>query len=378
MEMTPRTLENTIKSGIKPGFVNIIYGPRRVGKTVLLERLCSCQPKKKAVWFNGDTRESREVLSSTSETMLTQSVRNADIIVVDEAQRIENIGLSLKILVDKFPQKVFYVSGSSSLDLARGLAEPLTGRNLKFRLFPLSTVELAQDLPDFQIPSLLENQLLYGGYPYLLQLATGEEKRRYLEEILEDYLFRDVILLERLSSPETLRKLATLLAFQIGSESSLNELANNLQVDVKTVARYLALLKESFVIFEIPAFSKNPRKEIAKSKKYYFWDLGVRNALVGQFSPVALRSDKGALWENFLAVERVKKLEYERINRQLFFWRTYSKSEIDWIEEENGEISAFEFKWQAKKIKTPKFFLEKYGKPLSVISRENYLDFVGE
>lgn len=374
--MTPRTLEDVIFNSRKSGFVNLIYGPRRVGKTVLLEQLCSRESEKRNRWFNGDTQDTRDVLSSTSEVVLSQAVASAEIIIVDEAQRIPNIGLSLKILVDKFPEKTYYVSGSSSIDLAFGLKESLTGRNIKYRLYPLSTTELANRLERYKIPSLLENQLIHGGYPYLLQLGTNEEKELYLKEIVEDYLFRDVILLEGVSSPETLRKLASLLAFQVGYEVSLNELANNLNIDVKTVSRYLNLLKESFVIFEIPAFSRNHRKEISKGKKYYFWDLGIRNSLIGQFSPLSLRSDKGALWENFLMVERRKKIEYQRKIRDSYFWRTYDKSEIDYVEVENEEISAFEFKFKYKKSKTPKFFLEQYGKGAQVISKENYLEFV--
>jgi len=356
--MIVRQLERTIKENIKPGFINVIYGPRRVGKTVLLEKLISKTPKDKLLFLNGDTKEAREALSSTSEVALSELVEKVSVVAIDEAQRIPDIGLSLKILIDKFPNKTFYVTGSSSLSLSRGVREPLTGRSIKYRLYPLSSPELALNLQSFQKTYLLENLLIFGGYPYLLNLKTSNEKRAYLKSIIEDYLFRDIALLKDISSPEVLLKLATLLAFQIGSIMSLNELSRNLGIDVKTVKRYISLMKLGFIIFEISSFSKNPRKELAKSKKYYFWDLGIRNALTDQFLPLDSRTDVGALWENFLAIERIKKNEYAKIQKEYYFWRTYEKAEIDWIELFEGKISAFEFKWRKTKNHTPKAFLK--------------------
>jgi uncharacterized protein len=377
--MITRTLVSTIIKNQKKGFINIIYGPRRVGKTVLLGQLINCLEAEKSdvVWFNGDTQEAREALSNTSEVWLKQLVKKYQFVVIDEAQRIKNIGLSLKILIDYFPQKIFFVSGSSSLMLARGLREPLTGRAIKYNLYPLSTTELTLDLQDYQKKSLLASQLVYGGYPHLLQLSTNKDKSNYLKSIVEDYLFKDVLLLSDISFPETLRKLAILLAFQIGSEVSFNELANNLGIDVKTVQKYLVLLKQSFVIFELGAFSKNLRNEVVKSKKYYFWDLGIRNALIGQFLPLDSRIDKGQLWENFLVIERVKKHKYKQIDLRYYFWRTWNQAEIDWIETDESGIKAFEFKFnQSKKVATPKAFVEAYGQKVKLINQENYLWFV--
>lgn len=374
--MVKRELINLIKKGVRPGFINIIYGPRRVGKTVLLEQLVEGIPEQNTIWFNGDTEETRNSLNTTSQIRLSKFVEKYKTVIIDEAQRIENIGLSLKILIDSHPKKTFFVTGSSSLMLSRGIQEPLTGRSLKYRLYPFSTSELTQNLKDYEKTSLLEEQLLFGGYPYLQNLAQKEEKKLYLKSIIDDYLFRDVLLLKDVASPETLKKLASLLAFQIGSEVSLNELANNLKIDVKTVVRYLSLLKQSFIIFELPAFSNNPRKEVAKSKKYFFWDLGIRNALIDQFQTFDTRVDTGALWENFLAVERVKKHEYEGKIVECYFWRTYQKAEIDWIEVADDKISAYEFKFKNKKIHTPKVFKEKYTTSLELISKENYQDFV--
>lgn len=374
--MITRQLEKTIKQNIRLGFINIIYGPRRVGKTVLLQKLVEKVPKEKLLFLNGDTSEAREILSSTSEVVLAKLADKYQFIAVDEAQRIPNIGLSLKILVDKFPDKTFFVTGSSSLMLSRGIKEPLTGRSTKYKLYPLSTKELTQNFSDYQKIAILENQLIFGGYPYLEQLKDKEEKKAYLKSIIDDYLFRDVGLLKEILSTEILKKLATLLAFQIGSVVSLNELSRNLGIDVKTVARYISLLKQSFVIFEVGSFSKNPRRELAKSKKYYFWDLGIRNALTDQFLPLDSRADLGSLWENFLAVERLKKNEYSKVQKEYFFWRSYEKAEIDWVEIQENEISAFEFKWKAAKPHTPKAFKETYGQEVKIISKENYLEFV--
>lgn len=346
-----------------------------MGKTVLLTQLTQSIPRPNIIWFNGDTQETREALSKTSELALSKLVEPTQYIVIDEAQRIPNIGLSLKILIDNFPKKIFYATGSS-LMLSRGIQEPLTGRTLKYRLFPLSTRELTRNLSKHQKISLLEEQLRFGGYPYLPQLKRTKEKQDYLKSLIQDYLFKDVLELKDIASPENLKKLSILLAFQIGAEVSLNELANNLGIDVKTVRRYLSLLKQSFVIFELGAFSKNLRKEIVKSKKYFFWDLGIRNALIDQFLPLDTRTDVGQLWENFLVVERLKKHEYQRRNLQYYFWRTYEQAEIDWVEIESNKISAYKFKWQKTKSYTPKAFREAYKVKTKTISRENYLEFL--
>lgn len=376
MDMLPRILAQTIKKNQKAGFINLIYGPRRVGKTVLLQQLAQRVPAEKIIWFDGDTQEAQEALSTTSQVTLARLVEEASFVVIDEAQRISNIGLSLKILIDRFPKKVFYVTGSSSLILSRGIQEPLTGRTSIYRLFPLSASELTADLSAYQKKALLEEQLRFGGYPYLQQAVSLKDKQIYLKSLVSDYLFKDVLALKDIASPENLKKLATLLAFQIGQEVSLNELANSLGIDIKTVRRYLSLLKQSFVIFELGAFAKNLRKEVVKSKKYFFWDLGIRNALTDQFLPLDSRTDVGQLWENFLAVERLKKHEYQRILTQYFFWRTYEQAEIDWLEVKAGRVAAYEFKWQGAKSHTPKAFKEAYQTSVKWITKENYLDFI--
>ncbi len=376
MDMIPRIITKTIQSNREPGFINLIYGPRRVGKTVLLHQLTQGLPRETMLWFNGDTEEAREALGSPSGVTLTKLAANYNTIVIDEAQRIPNIGLSLKILIDAFPNKQFFVTGSSSLVLATGIQETLTGRTLKYHLYPLSTKELSHNLKAYQLPSLLEEQLRFGGYPYLQQLSTPTDKRAYLQSIIDDYLFKDLFLLQNIASHDSFKKLAVLLAFQVGSEVSWNELASILGLDVKTVSRYISLLEQSFVIFTLRTFAKNLRKEVAKSKKYYFWDLGIRNALVDQFLPLDTRTDTGALWENFLAVERRKKQEYSRSITHNYFWRTYEQAEIDWIEVDGGSISAYEFKWAGGKTHTPKAFEQTYHQKVTLISKENYQEFI--
>lgn len=375
--MIKRQLFDTLINNQKPGFINIIYGSRRVGKTVLLEQLKDYYQNDKIVFINGDTSEGQELLQENSEIKLTNLVQNYTAVFIDEAQRISNIGLSLKIIIDKFPDKKIFVTGSSSLELTRGIKESLTGRNIVFQLYPLSLSEIADGVEDYKKRHLLDELLIYGGYPYLRQLGTANEKQHYLKEITTDYLFKDVLLLERIDNPDNFKKLAILLAWQIGKEVSLNELANNLNIDVKTVSRYLYLLEKSFIIFPLGAYAGNLRKEVAKAKKYYFYDLGIRNALVGQFLPLTSRADIGELWENFLMVERRKKMDYQRKIFEHYFWRAYSGAEIDLVEKQNASLAVFEFKWQDKKFRTPKKFYEQYKTEARVVSSDNFQEFIG-
>ncbi len=375
--MYQRILKNDVIKGFKDGFVTIIYGARRVGKTVLLDQIKQVLGNNRTISFNGDTQESINALNTNSEIKLTTLVKDHDVIYIDEAQKIPNITLAIKIIIDKFPQKKIIVTGSSSLQLVSGAKENLTGRNYSYNLYPLSTAELGQDLEKYKIPGLLEDQLVFGGYPFIYHLATKEEREKYLMQIVEDYLFKDVLLLEQLDHPEAFKKLAVLLAFQIGNEVSVNELSNNLGISVKTVARYLDLLEKSFVIFHLDAYSTNLRNEINKNKKYYFYDLGIRNALIEQFQGISGRVDVGYLWENFLIIERMKKNEYAGKMIKPYFWRNYAGAEVDYIEiDDNNIMSAYEFKWQKNKAKTPKNFKDNYGVEVKVVNNENYLDFV--
>jgi len=355
----------------------LVYGARRVGKTVLLEQIKGSFQGQSVLMLNGDTKESGDALGTNSETKLSDLVRNYDVIFVDEAQRIPNVALALKIIIDKFPEKIIIVTGSSSLELAKGARDNLTGRNQTFTLWPLSTNELVLVNEPYKMPSILPSQLVYGGYPYIYSLSTDLEKQKYLLGIIDDYLFRDVLSLERLERPDNLRRLATLLAFQIGREVSQNELAKNLLMSVKTVGRYLDLLERSFVIFRIDAHSTNMRKEVSKSKKYYFYDLGIRNALINQFQPLSDRTDVGELWENFLFAERMKKHNYAGRSVLMRFWRNYAGSEIDLVEIEGTKISAFEFKWGKDTARTPASFKEEYGVVADIVNQDNYMKFLG-
>ncbi len=375
--MIKRDLLQTIIKGQKKGFITIIYGPRRIGKTVLLTQLQEYFKNDKIIVVNGDTEEARELLQKPSEVKLTNFVKDYDLIFIDEAQRIPNIGLSLKIIIDKFPNKKIIVTGSSSLELSKGVQENLTGRNMTYKLYPLSLKELTAGSDKYKIDFYLEDLMIYGGYPYLQQVGNLEEKQRYLKSLIDDYLFKDVLLLERIDNPDTFKKLAVLLSWQIGSEVSLNELARSLNIDIKTVSRYLNLLEKSFVIFCLGSYSTNLRKEVVKSKKYYFYDLGIRNALTGQFLPLTSRIDTGKLWENFMILEIMKNNEYAQKMQPYFFWRNYKGAEVDLITLNQSNLSAFEFKWRDKKYKTPKNFTDQYQTEVKVINKDNYKKVIG-
>jgi hypothetical protein len=374
--MITRTLTQTIIKHLKSGFVTITYGARRVGKTVLLKQLVSYFKDIPLLFLNGDTQETRDLLSTTSEVKLSQLVEKYPVVFIDEAQRISNISLVLKIIIDKYPEKKIIVTGSSLLELAKGAHENLTGRNIIYNLYPLSTKEVSSDLADHKIPYLLEDQLIFGGYPYLTNLSDPREKQAYLNSIVNDYLFKDVLALERIENPDILKKTAMLLAFQIGNLVSFNELSNTLGIDIKTVSRYVHVLEKGFVVFGVGSYSTNLRSEIAKRKKYYFYDLGIRNALTNQFFSMSSRTDLGNLWENFLFIERKKKQEYAKNIIQSYFWRNYQGAEVDMIEVSSEKTQAFEFKWKTERYKTPKNFQENYKITASLINKDNYLEFI--
>lgn len=375
--MIQRLLKNQVIQNHKNGFINIIYGPRRVGKTTLCNQIIEEMPDLN--WFkaNGDDIRDRDYLSVPSLSNLLTIIGSANAIFIDEAQRIPNIGLSLKLLIDNNPQLFILITGSSSIDLSNGIHEPLTGRNQKYKLYPLSIKEILQAKRFIDVLSELNSYLRFGSYPYIFSLATEDDKRKYLLSIVEDYLYRDLKDLANIETFDNLQKLTTLLAFQVGSEVSHNELSVTLGVDAKTIKKYISLLKKAFIIFEIPSFSRNLRNELNKSKKYFFWDLGVRNAVINQFQDLNSRNDSGVLWENFVALERKKQNEYSGNLVNYYFWRTYKGAEIDWIEEKDGELEAFEFKFSKRKVRTPKAFLETYNTEQKIINKENFLQYFG-
>lgn len=375
--MYPRQLQKTIESSLRPGIINFIYGPRRIGKSTLVKELTRKVTPSNLIWINGDISEDQSTFATTSLVKLQNLLRNITHLVVDEAQQIDNVGATLKIIVDHFPALTIYVTGSSSLSLQQNAQSSLTGRHQTFYLYPLTTKELSHNVQVHQASGLLESQLLYGGYPYLQQLTSATTKINYLRTLINDYLFQDLYDLANINKPKIIEKLATLLAFQIGSQISFNELAGQLNIDLKTVQSYIELLKQIFVIVELPSYSTNQRNELKQSKKYYFLDLGIRNALCDSFQPLSVRPDLGALWENFLILEKIKYNHYLQLGYSYYFYRTYTQQEIDLIEIKTPTINAYEFKWKSSKAKPPRSWLEHYPQAsFTLLNQDNYLDTI--
>lgn len=355
--------------------VLVVYGPRQVGKTTLMKQLLETYPQN-AMYYNCDYPDVQTIFSYEHVGGLKPIVGHVRLLILDEAQRIKNIGLVLKILVDEFPSLQVVATGSSSFDLSNEINEPLTGRKIELQLLPFSLRELYDHDP-IERSRALPDLLRYGSYPVVV-LESGVEKENGLKELVGSYLFKDVFQFQELRKPEILTQLLRLLAFQIGSEVSYQELARALGVEQGLVQRYIYLLEQAFVVFRLPAFSRNLRKEVVKSRKIYFYDLGVRNTLIQNYNPLDLRNDVGALWENFCIAERYKRLVYNRELVNRFFWRTYDQKEIDYLEESGGSIRAYEFTWNSdKKKKKPVEFLDTYpGSTFSIISQDTYSQFL--
>ena len=373
-----RDLKAVLDSKIGKGKVLLLIGPRQVGKTTLLKNmLTSISSEKKVQFWNCDESDVRQFLSEANSAKLKSFVGNSDFIVIDEAQRVKDIGLTIKLLHDSFPNVQLAVTGSSSLDLSNSINEPLTGRKFEYNLFPFSTNELVNHTSMLEEMRLLKNRLVYGFYPDVVN-NLGEEKE-ILTNIVNSYLYKDVFEFQDIRKSSVIEKLVQALALQVGSEVSFNELGNLLGIDTVTVQRYVDLLEKAYVIFHIRSFSRNVRNELKKSIKIYFYDNGVRNSVISNFSPVELRSDIGALWENFLISERIKNNAYHNKHAKYYFWRTTQKQEIDFIEEVDQNLFAYEFKYNPKKVnsKCPVTFSNNYPNvPFDVITSENYMDFV--
>lgn len=357
----------------------IIYGPRRVGKTTLLQNFLNKTTLKYKL-DSGDNIRIQDLLGSQDFSRILEYAGKYELIVLDEAQLIPNIGMGIKILVDQVPDIQVIATGSSSFDLANQIGEPLTGRKTTLTLYPIAQLELLGEHNKYELKQKLENYLIFGSYPQVLTAQTREEKIQILEELVDSYIFKDIFALQQLKGSKVLLDLLKLLAFQVGNEVSLNELATNLAIDVKTVARYLDLLEKAFIITRLTAFSRNLRSEVVSTSKYYFFDNGIRNAVISQFNALDSRNDIGSLWENFLMIERTKKRSYKNIHGYAYFWRTYGQKEIDLIEERDGKIFPYEFKWSTKnEILSPKEWKFAYPKAedLIVITPDNYLDFIG-
>lgn len=368
---------NDLNVYIKPNHVLIIFGPRQVGKTTLLKSFLS-QTTLKYKLDSGDNIRTQNLLGSQDFDKILGYAQGYDLIVIDEAQQIPNIGMALKILVDHVPGLSIIATGSSSFDLAQSVGEPLTGRKSTLTLYPVAQLELLSMYNRHELQERLEDFLIFGGYPEIVSTQNRQEKISMLTELVDSYLLRDVLSLEKIKKSETLLNLVKLLAFQIGQLISHNELATQLGIDSKTVARYLDLLEKSFVICKLGGLSNNLRNEVTGKHKYYFLDLGVRNAVTAQFNPLSMRNDVGQLWENFVFIERLKNTTYKGFYGSRYFWRTYQGQEVDFIEEIELQHAAFEAKWSIKKkVSAPSDWQASYPQSsFTVITPDNYLDYV--
>lgn len=366
-----------INENIKAGKVLIIYGARRVGKTYLLHSyLGKCGLKYKL--DSGDDIRIQDLLSSNRIDRITEYAEGYELIALDEAQRINNLGFGLKILIDARPDLNVIVTGSSLFEINQQVGEPLTGRKRELMMFPFSQNELLNVYNKFELKEKLNGFLVFGSYPEIALAKNKQEKTELLVEIVNSYLFKDVLSVENIRGNKQIIDLLKLLAFQIGSQVSVNELATQVRMDVKTIQRYLDILERAFVVKRLTPYSKNLQKEITSKNKYYFIDNGIRNGLIMQFNDLSYRNDVGQLFENFIFSERLKHNEYKRVFTTSYFWRTFDKKEIDLVEELNGQLNAYEIKYGSnKKYKVPNDFINNYlDSTFKVVDRENYLEFV--
>jgi hypothetical protein len=375
--MIPRLLEGQIQSLISPQKAIVLTGPRQVGKTTLIRRLAEGLGLP-TLWLTGDDPAARALLSGISLAQLKPLIGDYKVMVVDEAQRLTNAGLTLKLIADHFPEVYLLVTGSSSLDIAAQTKESLTGRKYDFTLLPLSFAEMQAYHGRLTEYALLEQRLIYGTYP---EVVTGgiEGAIRLLTDLSEGMMYKDLLMLDQLKKPGLIVKILQALALQLGQEVQYHEVGQIVGADPTTVERYIDLLEQSFVVFRLPSLSRKARNEIKKGRKIYFYDTGIRNAIIRNFNPLALRQDTGALWENFLVVERRRRNLYAGYAPNMYFWRTTSRQEIDYIEDYGGKLSAFEFKWNpATAASIPASFLAAYpGSDTAVIHREDFFEFVG-
>jgi predicted AAA+ superfamily ATPase len=356
----------------KAGKVIILYGARRVGKTMLMKRLLASRTGR-IFSATGEDMELASILTSRKIETYRLFFGPYDIIFIDEAQYIDNVGECLKMLVDLFQDKYFIITGSSAFNISQSASEPLTGRSIVKALFPIGLVELLLQFEPFDIYKNFESYLLYGMYPEIFSLPSVQEKIEYLINLRNGYLFKDIFALEQVKNSQKLQDIARLLALQIGNEVSLNEIATKVGLSKNTVERYIDLLEKAFVIKKVSAFSRNLRNEISKSAKYYFWDTGVRNAVINNFNRLDMRSDVGALWENFVVMEFIKKHEYAGDFAQFYFWRTYDQKELDLVIEKEGTLTGYEIKWQNPKAKIPALWLETYSGRAEVVTQDRLL-----
>lgn len=377
MDYINRSLEVLVKKYLKPNKVVVILGARRVGKTELVNHIVS-EIKEKTMILNGEDQDVHIALNDKSIRNYKQLLGNTKLLVIDEAQAIPEIGLKLKLMVDSIDGIKILVTGSSVFDLNNQLGEPLVGRSYTLKLYPLAQMELSERENFIDTKGNLNNRLIYGSYPELEHLLNNEEKENYLKEQINSYLLKDILAFEGIRKRDKIVSLLRLIAFRVGSEISMESIGNNLDLNKSTIDRYLDLLSKVFIIYNLRGFSRNLGNEITKKSKWYFYDNGIRNALINNFNPMELRDDQGLLWENYLISERLKLQEYSKLHTANFFWRTHTQQEIDWIEDRGGYLYGYEFKWgDKKKYKKPALWVKAYPKAsFEVINRNNYLDFI--
>jgi len=373
--MIKRSLENTIAAKLKDNKAIILLGPRQVGKSTLLQVL-QTQFKQPIAWWNGDETDIRSLLEKPSSTQLKSLIGNNKTLVIDEAQRIENIGICIKLITDNIKDVKVIATGSSAFELANKINEPLTGRKWEYHLYPLSFGEMVEHTNLLEEKRLLHHRLVYGYYPEIITSPGNEQA--LLKQLANSYLYKDILTWERIQKPDKLEKLVQALSFQTAQLISYNELGQLCGLNSETVEKYINLLEKAFIVFRLPAFSRNLRNELKKSYKIYFYDNGLRNAVINQFNPVNLRNDTGQLWENWFISERMKFLNNTQQHVSRFFWRTLAQQEVDYIEDTNGTITAFECKWNAKaKGGVSRAFSNAYSKAIThIVHPENADEFL--
>ncbi len=372
-----RALEKSIIKYLRPNKVVIILGARRVGKTELIKHIISNLNEKHLI-LNGEDQDVHLALNDRSVRNYKLLLGDTKLLIIDEAHAIPDIGMKLKLMVDSIEGLKILVSGSSVFDLSNQLGEPLVGRAFTFQLYPLAQLEFSKKENYFDTKGNLNHRLIYGSYPELEKLKNIDEKEKYLKEQVNSYLLKDILAFEGIRKQTKIVSLLRLIAFRIGSEISNESIGKDLGLNKNTVERYLDLLSKVFILYKLKGYSRNLDSEITKKNKWYFYDNGIRNALINNFNPIELRDDQGKLWENYLITERLKYQEYELFQNTNYFWRTHTQQEIDWIEEYNGSLHAYEFKWNpSKNTKIPPLWSKNYPEAtFETIHRENYLPFI--